>query len=103
VSHPGFLLTYDVPDKEVMLLPTYLIWVLWTAIGVRALADVVAPRRALHATTAAVLMLALGATNLVVNLADGDLSDDWSARVQGEAIFASLPPDAVFIGAWYDV
>jgi hypothetical protein len=103
VGHLGFMLTYDVPDKEVMLLPTYLIWALWTAIGVRALADVLAPRRASHATTAAVLMLALAATNLVVNFADADLSDDWSARVQGEAIFASLPPGAVFIGAWYDV
>ncbi|MEO8603026.1 MAG: DUF2723 domain-containing protein [bacterium] len=106
-GHLSFMLTYDVPDREVMLVPTYLIWALWTAIGVRALADAVTPRRASRAsapaTTAAVLMLAMSATNLVVNFADADISDDWSARVQGEAIFASLPPGAVFIGAWYDV
>jgi hypothetical protein len=107
VGHLGFMLTYDVPDREVMLLPTYLIWALWTAIGVRALADVGMPWRATRAvapaTTAAVLMLAMSATNLVVNFADADISDDRSARGQGEAIFAALPPDAVFIGGWYDV
>jgi hypothetical protein len=106
-GHLGFMLTYDVPDKEVMLLPTYLIWVLWTAIGVGALAGLLTPRRAAHgsapAITAAVLMLAMSATNLIVNFADADISDDWSARLQGEALFANLPPDAVFIGAWYDV
>ncbi len=106
-GHLGFMLTYDVPDREVMLLPTYLIWALWTAIGVRAVADFATRRRASRAaaaaTTAAVLMLAMAGTNLVVNFADADVSDDWSARTQGEAIFASLPPDAVFIGAWYDV
>lgn len=105
-GHLAFMLTYDVPDKEVMLLPTYLVWALWTAIGVRALADVPLLRRASRAsaaTTAAALMLAMAATNLVVNFADADISEDWSARVQGEAICAVLPPDAVFIGAWNDV
>jgi len=107
VGHLGFMLTYDVPDTEVMLLPTYLIWALWAAIGVRALAGGGAPRPASRAsapaTTAAVLMLAMSATNLVVNFADADISDDWSARVHAEAILAGLPPGAVFIGGWYDV
>ena len=122
-GHLSFMLTYDVPDKEVMLLPTYVVWIPWMAIGVRALADSGSalrhsrasgsasaaalagppPRASTPVRTAAIIMLAMSATNLVVNFADADISNDWSARERAEAIFASLPPGAVFIGGWYDV
>jgi len=119
-GHLVFMLTYDVPDREMMLLPTYMIWSLWTAIGVKTVAEwgsalrrgssselvgepVPVPRRGTAATTAAAIMLAMSATNLAVNFSAADISDDWSARQRGEAILAGLPLEAVFIGGWYDV
>src|SRR6185295_10424163 len=37
LGHLAFVLTYDVADKELMLVPTFLIWAIWIALGVRAL------------------------------------------------------------------
>jgi hypothetical protein len=32
-AHLLFYLAYEIPDKELMLLPTYLCWAIWVAIG----------------------------------------------------------------------
>jgi hypothetical protein len=100
-AHLGFMLTYNVADKDLMLGPTYFIWSLWVAMGVVSMSDwVVAGRSAISART---LLLVLSLFGLCLNYSYADLSNDWSARKRGEAIFNRLPQNAVYIGTWADV
>ncbi len=104
LGHLAFVLTYDVGDKELMLVPTFLIWAIWIALGARVLARAVA--RWTDGTVAVpvgALLLMLAAANLVINFHRVDLSHDWSARRRGEDLFAYLPPHAVYVGGWGDV
>lgn len=104
VAHLLFYITYRIGDKEVMFLPTYLIWGIWVALGT---ATAVRWLSAFTTTpleswgTAVLFLFAL--SNLVLNFTYVDLSQDWSARRLGEAIFAELEPNAVYIGTWKDV
>ncbi|MBP1684439.1 MAG: hypothetical protein H6Q33_582 [Deltaproteobacteria bacterium] len=103
-GHLGFMLTYAVGDKELMMLPTYVIWAVWSACG----ADVVS--RALTrwarggvVISGSVLLLMLSAGNLLMNFGYADISEDRSARLRGETILHGLPPHAVYLGTWLDV
>jgi len=102
VSHLAFYLSYRVGDKELMLLPTYLVWTVWVAIGAqvfcRAL-DRVSP----VSVSASVLLFLLAAGTLALNFDKVDLSADTSARQRGEEILAALEPQAVYFGTWADV
>lgn len=103
VGHLAFVLPYGVADKETMLLPAFVVWGIWCALG----ADVLAahPRLALlsgHRGSAALLLAALALGNVVVNFARADVSDDTSARDRGERILAALPPGALYLGDWGD-
>jgi len=100
-AYLGFVLTYDVLDKETMLLPTYLIWTLWVGAGAGAVAKYVIRGRLRISARALVLAMAVSA--LLWNYHDVDLSDDWSARERGEAIFRTLEPGTLYLGAWMDV
>jgi len=103
-GHLAFVLTYDVVDKEFMLVPTFLIWTIWTTVGCQAIARGVSAWT--HGTIAipvGALLLMMAAGNLAINVNRVDLSDDWSARRRGEDLFAYLPPRAVYVAGWGDV
>jgi hypothetical protein len=100
-GHLAFYLPYSVVDKELMLLPTYLIWSVWVAIGAQIAGAWFRRRRVPLSAPALVGLLAAGVT--VLNFSRVDLSADWSARRRGEQILASLPPAAVYLGSWADV
>ena len=104
LAHLAFVLTYDVADKETMLVPTYLIWAIWVALGVQVLTREIARwthGRVAIPVGALLFMLAVG--NLIINFNRVDLSRDWSARQRGEDLLAYLPPRAVYVGGWGDV
>jgi len=104
LAHLAFVLTYDVGDKELMLVPTFLIWAIWIAMGARVLAQAVADwTRGGIAVPAGALLLLLACGNLLINFHRVDLSQDWSARRRGEELFDYLPPRAVYVGGWGDV
>ena len=84
-----------------MLLPSYLVWAVWVAIGAQVMGDWFARRGVPLFATALVGLLAIGV--LTLNFSRVDLSADWSARRRGEQILASLPPAAVYLGVWADV
>lgn len=99
-AHLGFVLTYAVTDKELMLAPTYLIWGLWLGLGAERI------YRQLARTGFAVGGLAgaflISALAVAVNFSYLDLSKDRSARERGELLLQSLPARAAFIGTWTD-
>jgi hypothetical protein len=45
----------------------------------------------------------MAASALLWNYHDVDISNDWSARERGEAIFDTLEPGTLYLGAWMDV
>src|SRR5262249_48344156 len=99
LAHLAFVLTYDVADKELMLVPTFLIWAIWIALGVQVLVREVAGwTHGRIAIPAGGLLFMLAICNLLINFHRVDLSRDWSARQHGEALFAYLPPRAVYVG-----
>jgi hypothetical protein len=104
LGHLAFVLTYDVGDKELMLVPTFLVWGIWLALGVEVLARLVPVwSEGKVAVPVGAFLLMLAAGNLLINFSRVDLSHDWSARRQGEELFAYLPPGAVYVGGWGEV
>jgi hypothetical protein len=104
LANLGWVMTYDVGDKELMLLPTFLVWAIWVALGARALTSLVAGWTAGRvAIPVAALLLMLAMANLAINFSRVDLSGDWSARQHGDRLLACLPPDALYVGGWGDV
>ena len=104
LGHLAFVLTYDVADKDLMLVPTFLIWAIWIALGARVIAREVAGwTRGAIAIPVGALLLLLAIANLLINFNRVDLSHDWSARRRGEDLFAYFPPHAVYVGGWGDV
>jgi hypothetical protein len=104
VAHLVFYLTYAAVDKELMFLPTYLIWAIWLGVGGCLAQDACVQRfgsayRALLPITLALLAVSA----LAVNYPLVDLSQDWSARSTGEQIFAGLEDQAVYFGTWRDI
>jgi hypothetical protein len=100
-SHLTFYLTYNVGDKALMFVPTFLVWGIWLALGVAAGSrwlEEIGMRYAAHG-----IMLTLTAAILLINFSYADISSDRSARELGEAIFDTLAPHAVYIGSWKDV
>lgn len=102
-AHLLFMLSYDVPDRELMLGPSYLIWSLWTTLGVAPVVRYANRLGLVNLPSAATVLLALGVGNFAINFPYADISSDWSARQRGEAIFAALPSNATYIGTWVDV
>jgi hypothetical protein len=104
LGHLAFVLSYDVGDKDLMLVPTFLVWAIWVALGVRAFARLVPVwTEGKVAVPLAVLLFMLAGGNLLLNFERVDLSHDWSARRRGEELLAFLPPNAVYVGGWGDV
>ena len=100
-----FYTSYAADDREFMFLPTYVIWALWTAVGIAAVGrmlgkaarDVKLPAR----VWAAALLLPLVA--LVVNFSLVDLSADRRSREDASQLLALAEPGAVIVGRWIDV
>lgn len=117
--HIGFYITYRVVDKQFMYGPAYLIWAIWLAIGAQRLHEWLSSKGETrqHGNTAilqpsphhqwrpfvSLLMGSLVLAALFINFPLVNVSNDWSAREQGEYIFTALPEDAVFFGTWLDV
>jgi len=104
IAHVGFFVTYGASDKQLMFVPTYVIWGVWLGLGAAAVHDEIRRRTAgsWRALVPATLFL-MTAGNLIVNFDYLDLSNDWSARTRGESILESLEPSAVYFGAWGDI
>ncbi len=102
-AHLAFFLTYSVTDRQVMMVPTYLIWSVWIGLGAAAVAGYVRSAGPGDSRGAGVGVLALALVALVFNWRFVDLSEDWSARDQAEAVVASLPIDAVYLATWREV
>lgn len=102
----GFYIDYRVVDKDTMYLPAYLIWALWLGIGLQTLLDWLRHQYARTRHERIQVWLLRGAIAGVVlvavawNWQSVDLSDDWTARRQGEAILHRVEPDALVLGWW---
>ena len=104
VGHLIFFLTYGAGDKELMFLPTYVIWGVWAALGA-GLIDEYLRRRTSNrwAFSAPSLLILMAVGNIGLNFDYVDVSHDTSARVRGANILAELEPHAVYFGTWADV
>ncbi|MBI4493457.1 MAG: hypothetical protein HY690_11770 [Chloroflexi bacterium] len=110
LAHVVFYVNYNVPNKETMFLPAYLVWSVWVGVALAWLAPRWAERlRALaqwRATAERDVRLALAAlalVPLVVNYPRLDASQDYAARRYAEAVMAELPPNALALGSWLDI
>lgn len=93
----AFNLIYTIGDIFVMYIPTYLVVVLWMAMGVGTLAALVQRQRV--ASVAVVLaFFALPVWLALTHFASVDQSRNTGARARWETILAEpLPPDAVLL------
>ncbi|MEM7582192.1 MAG: DUF2723 domain-containing protein [Acidobacteriota bacterium] len=97
--HALFFASYRVIDKSTMFLPCYLILAIWLATGYHEmlswLRSSAAARRLLQALILGIVVLSAAWTHPQV-----DLSEDRSARQEGEAALALAAPGALIISAW---
>jgi hypothetical protein len=89
-----FYACYGVSDVETMFGPTYLLWAIMMAWGLRHLR--IPPRLR-------PLAWGLPAVLLVVNFPLLDLSAECSVRVRAERLMAEIPANAVVLGHWWDI
>jgi hypothetical protein len=102
-GHLVFVLTYNVADKELMLLPTFIVWAFWVMLGAREGARWVAKYTSGRiAISGSLLLLTMAAANVVLNFERVDISDDWSARTRGETLLRWLPADVLYLATWAD-
>jgi hypothetical protein len=103
MGHVLFVASYDVADKDQMLLPSFVIWGLWAAMGAQA-AIAYAVRRLGNtlSLSATALLLAMATANVALNHGRVDISNDWSARIRGELLLNWLPADTLYVGTWAD-
>lgn len=93
-----FFVNYRVIDKNTMFLPTYVVWTLWLGVGLQQLLGWLRHTPLLQ--PARLLLAALVLLAVAWNWQRVDLSHDWSARRQAEAILAQVEPDAIILGWW---
>jgi 4-amino-4-deoxy-L-arabinose transferase-like glycosyltransferase len=97
VAAVAFNLVYTIGDIYVMYIPSYLVIVLWLALGVGTLASLFRRRRAVG-TVLVLLCFVLPLWLSFTRYASVDQSGNTGARSRWEAILAEpLPPDAVLI------
>ena len=103
LGHLFFYIPYNVQDKELMFLPSYILWGLWIGIG---LDDAVMRLPKVNRLVSALLYGSVAAVVgllLVMNYSLVDLSRDWSARQTGKDVIQRLEPGAWFYGTWSNV
>jgi hypothetical protein len=101
----GFYIDYAVVDKDTMFLPAYLIWALWLAVGAQWLLDWLRREDNPLIQNWGVLVLRISLIAIVLlaivwNWQVADVSNDWSARQQGEEILDVAQPHALILGWW---
>jgi hypothetical protein len=110
VCSAGFYIDYQVIDKDTMFLPAYLLWALWLGVGYQWALDWVRSfqqqsdpinRRVTQLLRGVMIGAVLVA--LLWNWPLVDLSNDWSARIRGEAILDEVEPQALIFGFWHTV
>jgi hypothetical protein len=97
-GHAAFYVDYLAGDKEMMFLPTYLVFALWVGVGYQWLLDWLEGSGGgalLRGVMAGAVLFGIGWNWPLVNL-----SQDWSARRYGEAILEQVEPDALILGWW---
>ncbi|MBI5959458.1 MAG: DUF2723 domain-containing protein [Chloroflexi bacterium] len=90
-----FYACYGVSDVETMFGPTYLLWAIMIAFGLRRLT----PSSRLRPILAFGLPMIL----LVINFPLLNLSSDRTVRTRAEHLLAEIPPNAVVLGHWWDI
>lgn len=104
LTHTIFFLFYRAADKELMFLPTYLIWSVWIVLGSRwAVRDINRSLTRRWAMPAWVLLMFMVIGTLGLNFGRVDLSRDRSARISAERILKHMPDGATYLGTWADV
>jgi hypothetical protein len=106
LGHALFYIDYRAVDKELMFLPSYLIWALWIGVGLQWLLDWIRSEKEpgrkdpwvinlVHLVIAGSVLL-----TFVWNWPLVDLSNDWSVRERGEYIMQQVKPNALVFGNW---
>ncbi len=96
IPYTYFFITYDVVDRDTMFGPSYLLWAVVIAYGLRWLT------RSMSTSTRLSVLLTAPIFIFIVNLPLHDLSNDTSIRQHGEALMSSLPNNAIVFGTWPD-
>lgn len=92
-----FFTAYGAVDRETMFGPSYLLWNVVFAYGLRWVGQQL-PQKARIA-----LSVALPVILLVVNFSLLDVSHDTSIRDHAQALLNNIPNDAVVFGNWFDI
>jgi len=85
-------------------LPTYIVWAIWLGLGMQWLLDWVNISGLDSRIWTTRLMQGIMAFGVVAAIfytgPKVDLSNDWSTRIQGEAILHAVEPNALVLGWW---
>lgn len=112
VGHVIFYINYRAIDKELMYLPTYLIWAIWIGYGFELILawndqtllkkPILSSRKPVNLANLLLssIMIAAALFALIFNWRLVDLSQNQSARDKGEEILSVLPPGALYFGYW---
>jgi hypothetical protein len=95
VPYTYFYMTYGAPDRDTMFGPSYLLWAVVLAYGLRWVVE--------YATLPPAVVLILPVLMLVVNFPLVNLSDDTSVRARSEALLDVIPAETRVFGMWWDV
>ncbi len=112
VGHVIFYINFRAIDKELMYLPTYLIWTIWVGYGFELILawndqtflkkPILSSRKPVNLANLLLssIMIAAALFALIFNWRLVDLSQNQSARDKGEEILSVLPPGALYFGFW---
>jgi hypothetical protein len=92
-----FYSTYGAGDKALMFGPSFLVWTILIAFGLRWLKDRFQPARA------NLLLMLLPVLLLAFYFPRVDLSGETSARQRAEAVMRQVPAEAIILGQWHDI
>ena len=92
-----FYTTYNAPDVDTMFGPSFLLWTIPLAFGLRALIEGMKPIFQFG------ILILLPLTLFLVNFPLVDLHDQGIVRVRAENILKSAPPDAIVFANWGDI
>jgi hypothetical protein len=100
-----FYTNYNVEDREFMVVPSYLVWALWIAVGWTEVSEDVASlfRNLRVRSMAPALILVLPLVALLVNYPLVDMSGEREFRETGEELFAQAEPNARIMSWWIDM
>jgi hypothetical protein len=95
LPHGAFYIAYRVPDKEMMLLPVFLVWAVLIGIGLNQATHVL-PQRLVPG----ILMLPLSL--LLVNGPLVNVNDMWMLHNTAHARLQAAAPNAMYLAPWGD-